>query len=193
MVAGIVYMSSFDKLSEQTPHDTAIINSLNNIEYDEFRDNDTHYERVDREKKYYASMTDIQSIDNDGNSIQITFDVNYFQFDRNGEYIKPQSQHNSEFIVAINEDQTFVARCNSFSIRDEPATERIPVKQVHILRYEGITEKDGVNYYGFAHEADYVPDHIECKFPEMIQYSLDIDFDVGETNFYGDVWDNDWE
>ena len=192
LAAGIVYLSSFDKLSEQTPYDTTMINSLNNIEYDQFRDNDTHYERVDREKKYYASMSDIQLTDNEGDSIQITFDANYFQFDRNGDYIKPQLQHNLEFVTTISEGQTFVAGCNSFSIRDEPSTERIPVKQIHILRYEGITEKDGVDYYGFAHEAGFIPDDVECKFPEMIQYSLDIDFDISETNFYGDVWDNDW-
>lgn len=184
-------MISFDTIYEQTPYDSVIVNALNNVEYDHFRDNDTHYERTDREKKYYASMMDIEPTDN-VDSIKVTFDANYFQFDRNGGYIKPQSQNNSEFIATLNENETFIAGCNSFSLSDEDNEERVPVKQIHILRYEGITEKEGVYYYGFAHEAGYIPDDMECKFPDMIQHSLDIDFDVSDTNFYGNVWNHDW-
>jgi len=188
----IVYMSSFDKLSEQTPNNIFIINSLNDIKYGEFRDNDTHYERADSERKYYRAMTDIQLVDKDSSSIIITFDSDYFQKNRNGEYMKSQSQQESEFAAMINENETFVAGCNAFSLHDEPDAERIPVKQIHVLRYEGITEKEEIQYYGFTHEAGYLPNNIECKFPEIIQSSLDVDFDISETNFYGDVWDHNW-
>ena len=191
LVVGIVSIISSDELSNETPYDAVIINALKNIEYDEFRDNDTHYEKIDREKKYFASMTDIESVSNEG-SIQITFDVNHFQINRNEENIKPQSQGNSEFVATIIENQTFVVGCNSFSIREDNTKERIPVKQIHVLRYEGITEKEGEYYYGFAHEGGYISNEIQCKFPDMIQHSLDINFDVSDTNFYVDVWDHDW-
>jgi len=192
LVAGIVSMIIFDTIYNEIPYDSVMVNALNNVDYDEFRNNDTHYERADREKKYYASMMNIEPVGNTG-SIKITFDANYFQFDRNGEYIKPQSQNNSEFVATLNENDTFIAGCNLFSLKDDDMEKRIPVKQIHVLRYEGITEKEGVYYYGFAHEAGYIPDDIECKFPDMIQHSLGIDFDVSKTNFYGDVWDHDWQ
>ena len=192
LAAGIVSMIIFDTIYNEILYDSVMVNALNNVDYDEFRDNDTHYERVDREKKYYASMMNIEPVGNTG-SIKIAFDANYFQFDRNGEYIKPQSQNNSEFVATLNENDTFIAGCNLFSLKDDDMEKRIPVKQIHVLRYEGITEKEGVYYYGFAHEAGYIPDDIECKFPDMIQHSLGIDFDVSKTNFYGDVWDHDWQ
>jgi len=192
LVAGIVSMIIFDTIYNEIPYDSVMVNALNNVDYDEFRNNDTYYERADREKKYYASMMNIEPVGNTG-SIKITFDANYFQFDRNGEYIKPQSQNNSEFVATLNENDTFIAGCNLFSLKDDDMEKRIPVKQIHVLRYEGITEKEGVYYYGFAHEAGYIPDDIECKFPDMIQHSLGIDFDVSKTNFYGDVWDHDWQ
>jgi len=191
LATAVVSVTLFDNLSEKTPYDSAIVNALNNLDYGEFRDNDTHYEGADSEKKYYASMIDIESVDDD--SIQITFDEIYFQRDRNGEYLKPQLQDALKFVATINENETFVAGCNSFSLSDKDNEGKIPVKQIHILRYEGITQKDGVLYYGFAHEAGYIPDDIECKFPDMIEHSLDIDLDVSDTNFYGDVWDRDWD
>ena len=191
LAIGIVSIIGFDLRYNSASYDAALINALTNVEYNQFRDNDTHYERVDREKKYYASMTDIETVTDD--SIRITFDANYFQFDKNGGYISPQSQDDLEFVATINKNDTFVAGCNSFSLSDNNNNERIPVKQVHILRYEGITEKDGMSYYGFAHEAGYISDDMECKFPDMIQHSLDIGFDVSNTNFYGDVWDHDWQ
>ena len=192
LAAGIVSMIIFDTIYNEIPYDSVMVNALNNVDYDEFRNNDTYYERADREKKYYASMMNIEPVGNTG-SIKIAFDANYFQFDRNGEYIKPQSQNNSEFVATLNENDTFIAGCNLFSLKDDDMEKRIPVKQIHVLRYEGITEKEGVYYYGFAHEAGYIPDDIECKFPDMIQHSLGIDFDVSKTNFYGDVWDHDWQ
>ena len=184
----IVSMIGFDLAYQSTPYDIDLVNALTNVKYDQFRDNDTHYERMDREKKYYAAMTDIEITDDE--SIRITFDANHFQFDRNGGYV--QSQDGSKFTATISENDTFVAGCNSFSLPDENNEERIPARQVHILRYDGITQKDGISYYGFAHEAGYISDDMECTFPDMIQYSLGIDFDVSDTNFYGDVWDNDW-
>ncbi len=192
LATGTMFIISFDKLSQVTPRDAVIINALKDMDYGEFRDNDTHYERANAEKKYFASMTDIKSVGNDG-SIEITFDANHFQRDRNEESLQPKLKNDSELIATLNENETFVAGCNSFSLQDDDTKERIPVKQIHVLRYEGVTEKEGVTYYGFDHEAGYISGDIECKFPDMIQYSLGVDFDVSNTDFYGDVWDHDWD
>ena len=155
----------------------------------------TYYERVDREEKYYGGMKEIKLIDKNNDSIQITFDANYFQSNKDDNIEKSQSQNNSEFITTINKGETFVARCNSFhDMPNRPnGAEDIPAKQIHVLKYTGITEKNGTSYYGFAHEAGYVLGHIDCKFPEIVQHSLDIDFDISDTNFYGDVWDFNWK
>lgn len=52
LAAGIVSMIIFDTIYDEILYDSVLVNALNNVDYDEFRDNDTHYERVDREKKY---------------------------------------------------------------------------------------------------------------------------------------------
>ena len=195
-VAGVsaILLATLDEESEKTLEDIILINALENIRYDKYRDSDTHYERVDREKKYYASMTDIQLV-NDGTenikifgdeSIRITFDANHFQF---GNVIHPIPE-NPEFVAMISKNQTFVAGCNSFHIPN--ADEKIPAKQIHILKYIGITEKNNTDYFGFIHEAGYISDEIDCKFPDIISHSLDIEFEISENNYYGDVWDHDW-
>ncbi|WP_371503968.1 hypothetical protein [Nitrosopumilus adriaticus] len=184
-----------DNESKKTFDDIVLIDTLNNIQYDMYRDSDTHYERVDRQEKYYGSMTDIQLV-NGGtedikiagdDAIRITFDANYFQFGNMTEQIP----YNPEFIAIINKNQTFIAQCNSFHIPNMDNV--IPAKQIHILKYIGITEKNDTDYFGFVHEAGYVSDEIDCKFPDMISHSLNIDFDIIENNYYGDVWDHDWD
>ena len=190
-----IFLASFDTESKKMIEDMVIIDALNNIRYDSYRDSDTHYERVDREKKYYGSMTYIHLVYDgsddakiaDYDTIRITFDANHFQFGNKTESIP----ENSEFVAMIGKNQTFVARCNSFHI---PNTyDKIPAKQIHILKYIGITEKNGTDYFGFIHEAGYISDSIDCKFPDMIMHSLNIDFDIVENNYYGNVWDHDWE
>ncbi|MDH3656821.1 MAG: hypothetical protein OEM77_01625 [Nitrosopumilus sp.] len=192
LAIGIVYLAGFDENSERTLQDIVIIDSLNNMVFGMDRDNGIHYERVDREEKYYASMTDIKLIGDD--SIQITFDENHFQFGRGGGFVKPDSDGSSEFVATINKGQTFVAGCNSSSMPDFPHDENIPAKQLHVLKYIGITEKNGTDYHGFVHQGGYVSDDMDCKFPEMIQYSVGVEFDINmENHYYGEVWDHDWD
>ena len=192
LAIGIVYLAGFDENSERTFQDIIIIDSLNNIVFGKGKDNDIHYERVDREKKYYASMTNIDLIDEA--SIQITFDANHFEFSRDGGFAKPNSNTDSEFVATINQGQTFVAGCKSSFMPDFPHDENIPAKQLHVLKYIGITEKDGSNYYGFVHQAGYISDDIDCKFPEMVLHSLNIEFDINmENHYYGEVWDHEWD
>ena len=192
LAIGIVYLAGFDENSERTFQDIIIIDALNNIVFGKDRDNDIHYERVDREEKYYASMTDIELIDED--SIQITFDANHFEFNRDREFVNPNSNSDEDFVTTINQGQTFVVRCNSSSMPDFPHDENIPAKQLHVLKYIGITEKDGINYYGFVHQAGYVSDDIDCKFPEMVLHSVNVEFDINmENHYYGEVWDHEWD
>jgi len=190
-----IFLASLDAESEKTFEDIVIIDALTNIQYDQYRDNDTHYERVDREKKYYGSMTNIQLVYDgtenikivDDYAIRVTFDANHFQFGNKTEPIP----ENPEFVAMIGNNQTFVAYCNPFHIPN--MDDRIPAKQIHVLKYIGITEKNGTDYFGFIHEAGYISDSIDCKFPDMIIHSLNIDFDIVENNYYGDVWDHDWD
>ena len=192
LAIGIVYLAGYDENSERTFQDIIIIDSLNNMVFGMDRDNGIHHERVDREEKYYASMTDINLIDDD--SIQITFDANHFEFGRGGGYVKPNSDAYSEFVAIINEGQTFVAGCNSLRMPDLPHDENIPAKQLHVLKYVGITEKNGTDYYGFVHQAGYISDDIDCKFPEIIRHSVNVEFDINmENHYYGEVWDHDWD
>lgn len=190
LILGIVYLISFDENTNQSPKNAMITNTLKNAQYDELGLVDTHYDRVDSEKKYYLSITDIQP--DKGNSIQIVFDPNYFEIDANGNYVKPRSPYTPEFIAVINEGQAFIVGCNPSHLPYVTPTEPIPVKALQVLRYNGITQKDGIPHYEFLHNAVFVPNDIKCKFPEMIQLSLDIDFKLNEHNTSPDQWDHDW-
>ena len=188
LVIGILYLISFDENPEQSPKNAVIITALKNLKYDELAFTDTHYDRIDREKKYYASITDVQPFKE--NSVQITFDVNYFQREESGNYVKQKSQHNSQFIAVINEKKSFIVGCDSSHLPFITPAEPILGKALHILQYNGTIYKDGISYYVFPHGVAYVPDYIECKFPEMVQLSLDTDFEINVKTL-SNVWDHD--
>jgi len=59
-----------------------------------------------------------------------------------------------KFIPVIKSKETDHAAPNIWKTVEKMT--RIVAKQVHILRYDGITQKDGVSYYRFAHEAGYI-------------------------------------
>lgn len=190
LVAGILYLIIFNENPEQPPKNAVIINALKNLQYDELAFTDTHYDRVDREKKYYASMTDVKPAKE--NSVQITFDANYFQRDEGGNYVKPKSKYSSQLIAVVNEKKAFIAGCDSAQLPFVTPAEPIRGKRLHILQYNGTIYKDGIQYYAFPHGVAYVPDDIECRFPEMVQLSLDTDFEIN-VNILSNVWDHDWD
>lgn len=180
-------MAVFDETSQQSPYDTVIIESLNNIEFDEETGNDTHYKLVEGGSKTdFPSMGKIERvIDKDDELIRITFHEEEFGNDVDG-----NTKSNSKFVATIKKGQTFVANCHYRDISDfRIHTEEILAKFMTILRYDGIIEKDGQEYYKFIHDEGYVPNDLECIFPQIIQQSISIDFKVRENNFYGDYWD----
>ena len=184
-----IFFASLEEESETNLHDIVIINALKNIKYDDYRSSDTHYERVDRAEKYYASMVEIvptNSINSnieDHEAIQITFDENHFEYGTNKTF------SDSTFTAMVNTNDTFAVDCHSMKIT---SIDKDPVKQIGLLKYTGITEKDDIDYYGFVHEAGYISDSIDCVFPEIIEHSLNIDFNTTSNNINGDVWDPDW-
>ena len=189
LASGVIFMSSLDESSQHPPYDKAIINALENMEYEKMSGNDIHYERIDREGTYFASMEDIELIkEKNDDSIRITFHEKDFRFEK-----MENTSHDSKFVTTISKGQTFVAGCTYKDLSDFRTSEKENlVKFLTIMRYNGITEKDGINYYKFIHDEGYVINDIECVFPNMIELSINIEFDIRDNNFLGEVWDRDW-
>ena len=167
------------------------------IENDGFRNGgDTHYDRVDRDGKYYASMTHIMQ-NKDDESIQVTFNSDYFVIDGKLN-MESKMLGNLTYVTTIEKNQTFVVNCGLTHLSDRFSNlsfyESDSSKMLGVLKYQGITEKEGVQYYIFYHESIVVPKDIDCKFPDLIEYSLDVDMDVDISNrsFPDEVWDHDW-
>jgi len=157
---------------------------LENLEFDKWSvEGDIHYDIVDREKKYWATLKDIKLLDNE--SIKITFSGNDFKTSwvTTGQQEKTYGVPDFRYVTTIKKGQEFVALC----------TDTIE-RRIHVLKYDGITEKDGTDYYEFWHKSTTVAieDLPKCQYPTIIHDSLSIDFDLGDkpTSL---VWDHDWE
>ncbi len=200
LVSGIFFLIYSDNDSTDSLDVRSIKNVLKDAEYmienDGFRNGgDTHYDRVDRDGKYYASMTHIMQ-NNDG-TIQVTFNSNYFVTDGKLN-MESKIQDNLTYVTPIEKNQTFVVNCGLIHLSDRFSNlsfyESDSSKVLGVLKYQGITEKEGVQYYMFHHESIVIPKDTDCKFPDLIEYSLDIDMDIDISNrsFPDEVWDHDW-
>ena len=63
-------------------------------------------------------------------------------------------------------------------------------KSVHVLKYYGVTKKDEKEYDVFHHESARIPWDVECIFPQMLEHSLHIDFDIdmGYSSYPYGTW-----
>ena len=198
LVGGVLILIFSDGTPDDPIIDNNMKNALKNVEYHHYSEGersggDTHYERVDRDKKYYGAMTDIKQ--NEDESIQITFSSNSFPGNEEAR-IEADIPNDLNYFATIKKDQIFVSACtlvNTYHGSDL-STPIDSHKFVGLLKYYGITEKDGIQYYVFHHEGLRLPKEIKCKFPEMIDYSLDIDFDIdiNYSSFKDEIWDFDW-
>ena len=158
---------------------------LESLEFDKWDgDGDVHYDKIDSDKKYWATLKDIKLDDND-ESIKVTFSDNGFEtrWTATGQQEKTYSVPDFRYVTTIHKDQEFVALCTD---TDE--------RRIHVLKYDGITEKDGIDYYTFWHKSTTIPieDLPKCQYPTIIHDSKNIDFDLGDKPT-SEVWDHDWE
>ena len=159
---------------------------LENLEFDKRGvDGDVHYERVDSDKKYWATLKDIKLRGYDDESIQVTFSGNGFETSWTTAEKQEKTYGVPDFriVTTINKGQEFVALCTD-------TVER----RIHVLKYDGITEKDGIDYYSFWHKSTTIPieDLPKCQYPTIVQDSKSVDFDLGDKPT-SEVWDHDWE
>lgn len=148
-------------------------------------DGDVHYERVDSDKKYWATLKDIKLRGDGDKSIQVTFSGNGFETSWTTAEKQEKTYRVPDFriVTTIHKDQEFVALCTD---TDE--------RRIHVLKYDGIVEKDGIDYYSFWHKSTVIPieDLPKCQYPTIIHDSKSVDFDLGDKPT-SEVWDHDWE
>ena len=152
LVTGIFFLI----YSDIDPTDSSDIHSIKNvlkhaeymIENDGFRKGgDTHYDRVDKDGKYYASMTHI--IQNKDETIQATSNSDYFVMDGKLN-MESKMQDDLTYVTPIEKNQTFVVNCGLTHLSDIFSNlsfyESDSSKALGVLKYHGITEKEGVHY-----------------------------------------------
>ena len=143
---------------------------------------DIHYDRVNRDQKYWATLSEIKLYED--NSIEITFSDNDYRI---GWVYRNQPEQvfqipDFEYVASIKEGQTFAALC----------TETFE-KKIHVLKYDGIVQREDIDYYIFWHKVADFPEYIGCDYPEIIQNSLDVDFNLGDEPPMSSVWNHEWE
>ena len=171
-----IYIECLDALISQK--------SLERLEFDKWSGaGDIHYERVDNEKKYWATLKDIKL--NDDDSIQVEFSGNGFTTSSVNTELPEVTYSVPDFrlVTSINNGAEFVALCTE---TDE--------RQIHVLKYAGITQKDKVDYFTFWHKSTTIPleELPKCQYPAIIWDSKSVDFDLGEKPT-SSVWDHDWK
>ena len=158
---------------------------LGNLEFGKWSgEGDIHYDLVDSDKKYWATLKDIELRD-DGESIKVEFSGNDFET----RWMTTEKQEKTygvpdfRYVTTIHKGQEFVALCTDMVER-----------RIHVLKYDGVTEKDGIEYYSFWHKSTTIPieDLPKCEYPAIIHDSLSIDFDLGDKPT-SPVWDHNWE
>ena len=159
---------------------------LESLEFDKWSgQGDVHYERVDSNKKYWATLKDIKLREYDDESIQVTFSGNGFKtsWTTAEQQEKTYTVPEFRYVTTIHKGQEFVALCTDTAER-----------RIHVLKYDGITEKDGIDYYSFWHKSTAIPieDLPKCQYPTIIHDSKSVDFDLGDKPT-SEVWDPDWE
>ena len=158
---------------------------LANLEFEKWSGaGDIHYDRVDSDKKYWATLKNIE-LRYDGESIKIEFSGNGFEtrWMTTEKQEKTYSVPDFRYVTTIHKGQEFVALCTDMVER-----------RIHVLKYDGVTEKDGIEYYSFWHKSTTIPieDLPKCEYPTIIHDSLSADFDLGDKPT-SPVWDYNWE
>ena len=158
---------------------------LANLEFDKWSgEGDIHYDRVDSDKKYWATFKGIELDDEEDESIKVEFSGNGFKtrWMTAEKQDKTYSVPDFRYVTTIHKGQEFVALCTDMVER-----------RIHVLKYDGVIEKDGIEYYSFWHKSTTIPieDLPKCEYPTIIHDSLSIDFDLGDKPT-SHVWDHNW-
>ena len=120
-------------------------------------DGELHFNSVDK-GTFYFTIKNITRINND--EAMITFADKDYQIG-NENSTSYQVNDKFEYSTIIKKFDTFVANCNNGNGTD-----------VTVVQYVGIRTIDGVDYFVTWHTPAHSEKAIECKYPEIIQYSL---------------------
>ena len=100
----------------------------------------------------------------DENSALFTFADKDYRIG-NGDRTKYEITENFEFSAVVEKYDSFITNCGNFE--GTGAT---------IVQYLGTAEIDGIDYFLTWHTVIHPEDKFQCKYPEIIQYSLKHDF-----------------
>lgn len=158
LVSGILYLVYLN------PEEITYYNSFQSVEFHPF--GDYHLELVGNNEKHWATISNVTLIDDD--TIKIDFSANNFRIG-NATFTAYVIPNEFEYTHFVKKGQTFIPVCASES-------------EVAFLKYIGIVHDSENYYYLFFHGNAILPDELICKYPQLIQHSFTVDFNLNEED-----------
>lgn len=157
--------------------------SFQNPEFDHLV-GDFHLEPYGGNEHHWATISNIALIDNE--TIRIIFRGD--NPNGNNTLASYGIPNDFEYTGLVKKGQTFIPVCNKDGILTTEMIEKdqtlIPVRikksQVAFLQYMGVAQLSGDYYYKFYHTNAALPKELVCKYPQIIQHSFNVNFDIGE-------------
>jgi hypothetical protein len=160
LATGILYLVYLN------PDEIVYYNSFQSAEFEPV--GDYHLELVGDNEKHWATISNVTLIDDE--TIKIDFNANNYRIG-NATFTAYEIPNEFEYTNFVKKGQTFIAVCVSESA-------------VAFLKYIGIVYDSENYYYLFFHGNANLPKELICKYPQIIQHSFAVDFNLNENTVY---------
>lgn len=169
LVAGILYLVYLN------PNEIMYYSSFQNLEFDTVI-GDYHLEPIGDNEKHWATISDIMPIDDQ--TIKIVFLGN--NPNSNNTMASYGIPNDFEYSHLVEKGQMFIPVCMESGVH----TGNIVQDNVIFLQYMGVVQLSGSYYYEFYHTNADLPRGLICKYPQIIQHSFSVEYDIKEyTSF----------
>lgn len=175
LVLGILYLVYLN------PNEIMYYSSFQNLELDTVV-GDYHLEPIGDNEKHWATISNIIPIDDQ--TIKIIFRGN--NPNDNSIMANYGIPNDFEYSHLVEKGQMFIPVCMQGGV----LTGHTVRDNVVFLQYVGVVQFSGSYYYGFYHTNADLPKGLICKYPQIIQHSFNMEYDIKEytsfQKFYSD-------
>lgn len=173
LVMGILYLVYLN------PNEITYYSSFQNQEFDTF--GDYHLEPIGDNEKHWATISDIILIDDQ--TIKIVFRGN------NPNDNNPMADYgipnDFEYSHLVKKGQTFVPLCVGGNVPKDNVRH-----DAQFLQYMGVVQLSESYYYEFYHTNADLPNDLVCKYPQIIQHSFNVEWDIKEHKSFQKFYSN---
>lgn len=174
LTTGILYLVYLN------PNEMMYYSSFQNPEFDTI--GDYHLEPIGDNEKHWATISSIMPIDD--KTIKIVFRGN--NPNGNNTMADYGIPNDFEYSHLVKKGQTFIPVCVGSGVLKD----NIRQDTVVFLQYMGIVQLSGSYYYEFYHTNAVLPRGLICKYPQIIQYSFNVELDIKEHESFQKFYSN---